>query len=197
MSGLQSIITPATSSSAVAGQSPLRPPVHAQDPDTSDSNLIDAGAQLRAAREHMGLSLADVNRDIRISRDQVAHMEAGAFEKLSCVPALRDGHVRSYALYLGVDLEPILNAVRTRTAGDSAATPEPLYPPPPRRNPFAYVLIGISLAILTILIMAWDRLSSVEAYLPPDGIAASEHLAPAASRHVYPARLINQSEFSE
>lgn len=150
-----------------------------------ESSLADAGEQLRAARERLGLSLADVNRDLRISRTQLTHMEAGEFERISPVPALRDGHVRTYARYLGLDLQPIMDAVHGRAAGDGAVEHEPLYPPPPRRNPLAYVMMGLSLVILVLLIMAWDHLSAVDAYLPADGVEAAGLDSPTA---VVPSR---------
>lgn len=147
----------------------------------SEQALSDAGELLRTTRERLGLSLADVNRDLRISRTQLTHMEAGKFEKISVVPALRDGHVRTYVLYLGLEVQPIMDAVHRQTIDDTAAEHEPLYPPPPRRNPLAYVMLGISLAILVLLIMAWDRLSSVEAYLPADGVEAAGLESPSAT----------------
>ena len=180
----------------VANQLQLRLP---RTPSTATENtLADAGELLRTTREQLGLSLVEVNRDLRISRTQIAYMEAGKFERISTVPALRDGHVRTYALYLGLDLQPIMDAIHSHAVDDTAAEHEPLYPPPPRRNPLSYVMMGVSLVILVILVMAWDRLSTVEAYLPADGVEAAGLESPTAT---VPSsslqRIRTQSEFSE
>lgn len=188
---------PVISPAVVANQLQLRLP---RTPSTATGNkLAHAGELLRSTREQLGLSLAEVNRDLRISRTQLAYMEAGEFERISSVPALRDGHVRTYALYLGVDLQPIMDAVHSQARDDAAAEHEPLYPPPPpRRNPLAYVMMGISLVILVLLIMAWDRLSTVEAYLPADGVEAAGLEAPTATVPSSSLQRIGiQSEFRE
>ncbi len=138
----------------------------------AEDTAAETGRLLRTTRERMGLSRADVNHALRISRTQIAHMESGRFGQISSVPALRDGHIRAYVRYLDLDLQPIMDAVHQQSAGDAAANPEPLYPPPPRRNPLAYVMMGMSMIILVLLIMAWDRLSTVQAYLPVDGTEA-------------------------
>ncbi len=187
---------PVISPAVVANQLQLRLP---RTPSTAIGNkLAEAGELLRSTREQLGLSLAEVNRDLRISRTQLTYMEAGEFERISSVPALRDGHVRTYALYLGLDLQPIMDAVHSQAADDATAEHEPLYPPPPRRNPLAYVMMGISLVILVLLIMAWDRLSTVEAYLPADGVEAAGLESPTATVPSSSLQRIGiQSEFSE
>ncbi len=145
-----------------------------------DETAADTGRLLQAARERLGLSRTDVNRDLRISRTQIARMEAGQFARVSAVPALRDGHVRAYTQYLGLDLGPVLEAVRRHSDGNAEADPEPLYPPSPRRNPLAYVMMGVSMVLLILLVMAWDRLSSVPSYLRADGVEAAGREALAA-----------------
>ncbi|MGD9711817.1 MAG: helix-turn-helix domain-containing protein [Thermomicrobiales bacterium] len=60
------------------------------------------GDTLRQARAQKGLTLREVERDLRINRHYLAALEEESFEHLPSLTYQR-GIVRSYALYLGLD----------------------------------------------------------------------------------------------
>ena len=71
--------------------------------------LVSPGAFLSAARNKIGLSVADVARSLRLSVRQIEAIEADDFDRLPGKTFLR-GFVRNYAKLLNVDPEPLLEA---------------------------------------------------------------------------------------
>lgn len=67
------------------------------------------GAFLSAARNEIGLSVADVARSLRLSVRQIEAIEADDFDRLPGKTFLR-GFVRNYAKLLNIDPEPLLEA---------------------------------------------------------------------------------------
>ncbi|MGH8599727.1 MAG: helix-turn-helix domain-containing protein [Burkholderiales bacterium] len=65
------------------------------------------GGQLAAARQHYGLTVADVARQLKLNVRQVEALEEGAYEQLPG-PVFVRGFVRNYARFLGLDPEPLL-----------------------------------------------------------------------------------------
>ena len=99
------------------------------------------GALLGAAREAQNLSVADVARQLKLSRAQVEALEAGDYEQLPG-PVFVRGFIRNYARLLKLDPEPLLrSAARSAAAARSrgrAAPPSHDIPFPtgaPRRWP--------------------------------------------------------------
>lgn len=74
------------------------------------------GAQLRQAREGKELTLQDVSNHLRFSTKQIEALENNQFDAFPDAMMAR-GFIRSYAKYLGVDAEPLLNEYRAH-AGD-------------------------------------------------------------------------------
>jgi transcriptional regulator with XRE-family HTH domain len=123
------------------------------------------GEQLRRAREARGVTLEAVSDATRIA---LRHLEALERSDLGALPAgpFGKGYVRTYAMLLGIDPEPILEAYRLRerqrgvdTAEDEHRLLEHLshlmdrrierktrparFPPRPGRVALAFVLLGI------------------------------------------------------
>jgi cytoskeleton protein RodZ len=69
--------------------------------------MTTAGRTLRDAREIRGLTLEDIERETRIRAKYLAAIEADDFKAMPS-PAQAKGFLRNYALYLGVDPEPLL-----------------------------------------------------------------------------------------
>jgi cytoskeleton protein RodZ len=69
------------------------------------------GAQLRAARESMGLSVNDVAQSIKFSPRQIEALERDDHSPLPAGPTFIRGFVRSYAKLLRVDATPLLDAL--------------------------------------------------------------------------------------
>lgn len=70
---------------------------------------VSPGASLSAARNEIGLSVADVARSLRLSVRQIEAIEADDFDRLPGKTFLR-GFVRNYAKLLNIDPEPLLEA---------------------------------------------------------------------------------------
>jgi cytoskeleton protein RodZ len=106
------------------------------------------GAELAAARERLGWSLADIANHLRIRRPYLAAIEQG---KLAELPgeAYALGFVRTYANALGLDGEALAQRVRAEIA-PVVRKPELAFPAPvPERGipAGAVVLLGSVLAI--------------------------------------------------
>lgn len=92
--------------------------------------MDEIGQILREARENKGLSLEEVQAQIRINTRYLAALEAGEYEALPTPVHVR-GFLRNYARYLGLDAQPLLDRYnngqpfRTVTvAGNGAISPD-------------------------------------------------------------------------
>ncbi len=140
-----------------------------------------AGADLKAARERLGLSLDDVAFSLRI---RVPHLEALEEGRISMLPgtAYALAFVRTYATALGLDAEEMVRRFKTEAAEFGRRT-ELVFPVPmPERGlpTGAVLLLGI---VLSIGVYAgWYRLSG-EGRLPAEAVTSvPEHLAPLAEQ---------------
>ncbi len=113
------------------------------------------GETLRAARRRRGTSLADVAADTRVRESYLAAIEQEDFEGLGGDVYVK-GFITSYARYLELDPEPLLEIYRTH-AGDSdgldriaPTLPEEQPPLPNRRERPAGVAI---LLVLLLVVM--------------------------------------------
>lgn len=144
-----------------------------------------AGADLKAARERLGLSLHDVASDLRI---RMPHLEALEEGHISLLPgnAYALAFVRTYANALGLDAEEMVRRFRTEAAEFSRRT-ELVFPVPmPERGlpAGAVLLLGVVLAVGAYA--GWYRLSG-EGRLPAETVTAiPERLAPLAEQALPP-----------
>ena len=69
-----------------------------------DHYEVTLGDEIRGERASMGKSIADVERDLRIRRDLLLAIENCDLSGVAN-PSLLPGYVRSYARYLGMDVE--------------------------------------------------------------------------------------------
>lgn len=76
------------------------------------------GAQLRQAREAKELTLQDVSNHLRFSTKQIEALENNQFDAFPDGMMAR-GFIRSYAKYLGVDAEPLLDEYRANTGDET------------------------------------------------------------------------------
>ncbi|MBN1147738.1 MAG: helix-turn-helix domain-containing protein [Anaerolineales bacterium] len=84
------------------------------------------GQQLRQAREERSLTIEQVAQATRIRIHYLEAMEAGRFDSLPSVAQAR-GFIRSYAGFLGLDAEGLLNAL---DGGESPTSPDSFAPAP-------------------------------------------------------------------
>jgi cytoskeleton protein RodZ len=153
---------------------------------TEPSAAARAGAELRAARQRLGLVLEDVARELRIRPPHLAALEEG---RISLLPgnAYALAFVRTYANALGLDAEEMVRRFRAEAAEFGRRT-ELVFPVPmPERGlpAGAVVLLGIVLAIGAYT--GWYRLSD-EGRLPAEAVTAiPERLASLAEQARSPA----------
>jgi len=100
--------------------------------------LAGIGDTLRSTREHRGLSIEQVAQDTRISARFLEALEAEHFEELPA-PVYVRGFLRSYANYLKIDAQPLLDSLvggeRLSAGGPDGFVRGP-QPPPRRNDPF-------------------------------------------------------------
>ncbi len=140
-----------------------------------------AGADLKTAREHLGLVLHDVAADLHIRMSYLQALEEGRI-------ALLPGHayalafVRTYATALGLDAEQMVRRFRTEANGFSRHADLVFPAPMPERglSGAAAVLLGLVLVVGTYV--GWYRLSA-EGRLPAETVTAiPQRLAPLADQ---------------
>jgi cytoskeleton protein RodZ len=111
------------------------------------------GAMLRAAREQLGLSVADVAAQTKFAPRQIEALEADDFENLPETAFLR-GFVRSYAKILNVDAQILLAALPQAKAPTAELIPASVGVPFPYDHSAQKNLILLGAALLMALIAA-------------------------------------------
>ena len=144
-----------------------------------------AGADLREARERLGLSLYDIAFTLRI---RLPHLEALEEGRISLLPgnAYALAFVRTYASALGLDAEEMVRRFRTEAAEFSRRT-ELVFPVPmPERGMPAGAVLLLGLVLAVGAYAGWYRLSG-EGRLPAETVAAiPQRLAPLAQQALPP-----------
>jgi cytoskeleton protein RodZ len=144
-----------------------------------------AGADLRAARERLGLSLQDVAFTLRIRQPHLEALEEG---RISLLPgnAYALAFVRTYANALGLDAEEMVRRFRTEAAEFGRRT-ELVFPVPmPERGIPAGAVLLLGLVLAVGAYAGWYRLSG-EGRLPAETVTAiPERLAPLAEQALPP-----------
>ncbi|AFV76235.1 hypothetical protein Theos_1193 [Thermus oshimai JL-2] len=99
--------------------------------------MCELGVRLKEAREAKGLSLKEAAQALSLKVKVLEALEACRFEELP-EPPLAKGYLRRYALFLGLDPEPLL-------ALYPAKPQEPPQAPPPRRGfpLWPFLLLGL------------------------------------------------------
>lgn len=105
------------------------------------------GEILRKTRLHYNKSLEDVEAALRIQAKQIHSIEAGESDALPArVYAI--GFVRSYAEYLGLDGDKIVNLYKSQSESDNEAPELKL---PESREPEKTPPVGIAVALFVLL----------------------------------------------
>ena len=119
----------------------------------TDSNGMEVGARLKAAREERGLSIAEVAQSLKFAPRQLEALEQERFDLLPGGTFVR-GMVRSYARLLKLPAEPMLEVMADKFEALDANTLAARYSQPvpfsdnARRSTFVY--LGLSLAVLAL-----------------------------------------------
>jgi cytoskeleton protein RodZ len=147
------------------------------------------GAELKSAREALGLSLSEVAHQLKLAPRQVEALEAGRFDALPGGTFVR-GMLRNYARLLKLEPEPLLEHLAGRFEAPDANRLAARYSQPvpfsdsARRSTFVY--LGLSLAVLTLgggVAYQWYREHKAPAQLAaaPKRPASKPAGAPAAA----------------
>jgi cytoskeleton protein RodZ len=111
------------------------------------------GERLRSARQALGLSLEEIENVTRIRRSFLVALEQETFDVLPG-PAYVRGFLRTYAAYLGIPLEELLELYPTTSVGAKAGTivhrespVEVRITPAIRLSPTRRVLVGVALLV--------------------------------------------------
>ncbi len=107
---------------------------------------------LLQARTARGISLEQATRDIHISKSFLEAMEAEDYSELPG-DAYITGFIRSYADYLGMDPEPLIERYRTQQAASAAAADVT----PGRRRPALVAVLALALLVFAAGVAALLR----------------------------------------
>ena len=125
------------------------------------------GVVLREAREHLGLSVADVANQIKFAPRQIEAIEAGDYQQLPEEAFLR-GFIRSYAKILQLDAQKLLAALpNAKTATMELTIPPSVGVPFPSANSLLRQNIILLAAAAVIAVIAggialWNYMSPIK-----------------------------------
>ena len=116
----------------------------------ADTEAAEFGAALRSIREGKNLELYDIAKTLRIREDYLKGIENGQFDSLPG-PAYANGFVRTYANYLGLEIDEVMRryklAIASKPSNPSLTN---LSPPAEARLPSGFVLmVALVLAVST------------------------------------------------
>lgn len=167
------------------------------------------GAELTRAREALGLSIADVARQLKFAPRQIEALEQERFDRLPAGTFVR-GMLRAYARMLKLDSDAVVGRVAARLAApDNTAAVASVHRAIPitdsaRRGNLTYVALSVALlVVIAAVTLEWQqeraraaRLSFVPAAQAP--IAPEPRRGPvasaAASSVVTPQQVVPMSE---
>jgi cytoskeleton protein RodZ len=147
------------------------------------------GAELKGAREALGLTVSEVAHQLKLAPRQVEALEAGRFDELPGGTFVR-GMLRNYARLVKLAPEPLLERIAGRLEAPDASRLAARYRQPvpfsdnTRRSTFVY--LGLSLAVLALgggVAYQWYHEHNAPAELAAvNRPAVKPALAPAAPR---------------
>ncbi|PWH14457.1 MAG: hypothetical protein DDG59_12735 [Anaerolineae bacterium] len=123
------------------------------------------GAELRRIRQHLGLSIEDVEKQTHLRAHHIQYMEAGQFDRLAS-PVQGRGLLQIYASFLGLDTDNILlryaEALQAQLAARQVRQPRRRVAPAKPSGSKSYrwlwsieFLVIAALSIGTIAFVAW------------------------------------------
>lgn len=154
--------------------------------ETSEAIYREVGQRLKRQRELLGLSLEEVENHTRLRQHYLEALEAGNLAGLPS-PVQGRGMLNNYAIFLGLDPEPLLlryaEGLQMELAARQATRPTPSRPaPPPPRPPgtlrrifSAETFLGVALAIALVVFVAWGaiRIFAIRSEQTPSPTAPS------------------------
>ena len=120
---------------------------------------VSPGRALREAREHLGMSIADVSGQIKLAIRQIEALEADDFQHLPEMTFVR-GFVRSYAKILQLDAQPLLASLPQANMGSIHLEPASVEVPFPsahslQRQNLIWLGAALLLSVLVVAFAVW------------------------------------------
>lgn len=165
--------------------------VHQASPEPG-TDIVGVGEMLRTTREGRGLTLVDVAQALKLTQRQVEALESERFDALPGAAFAR-GFLRNYARLLGLDPEPLIDAL-AQTSGVGAPELAPisnaqgtLPAGDGALRPSAFPIALIALLLLVAVVGGWYFDWFQQADAPgPDSAVVDTPVAPAALTPVIP-----------
>lgn len=136
------------------------------------AEMATPGDLLRRERERRSLSIRQAAEDLHLDVSTIAALEANRFQALGA-PVYAKGHLRKYAMLLGLSPEFIIQ--RYEALSDTPAVPTPvpatvIAPPPRERRSWKgplWIVFGIVVLLIAWWVLTWwlERPKSTE--VPP------------------------------
>jgi len=134
-------------------------------PGSQEDAFEDVGQRLKIQRQTLGLSLDDVARHTSLRQHYLVALESGDLEALPS-PVQGRGMLKNYAVFLGMDPEPLLirfaqglqAGLKERTTPTEAQTKKrraPILPARTRRLFSGDILIGGTVGIFLLIFAVW------------------------------------------
>src|SRR4051794_41234154 len=153
-----------------------------QDPNGPGLGAARVGAELRAARLRLGLSLPDVAQELRIRLPFLEAIEDGRVSDLPGA-AYAVGFVRTYATSLGLDPDEVARRFRAEAHEVNRKTELSFPAPVPERGVPAGAVVLLGLVLAAGAYAAWYKFSDSRR-ADPVVAAVPERLAPLAQNAV-------------
>ncbi len=144
------------------------------------------GADLRAARERLGWTLADIAANLRIRLPFLEAIEEGRTADLPG-NAYAVGFIRTYAQALGLDPDEIARRFRAEAAEANRKTELKFPAPVPERGIPAGAIVLVGALIAVAAYAGWYRMSGNSRTATPVVQTVPERLAPLAEKPAPPA----------
>lgn len=141
------------------------------DREQADAIFVEVGQQLQHQRELLGLSLDDVVRHTHLRRHYLAALETGDIQDMPS-PVQGRGMLNNYAVFLGLDPDPLLlrfadglqARLAARQVSRTESKPAPVVrrkralPPLLRRLFSSDILIGVTLTLFLVGFVFWGAI---------------------------------------
>jgi hypothetical protein len=144
------------------------------------------GSTLRAARNTRGVELAQVEAETKISARYLAALEDERFELLPA-PTYARGFLRTYAVYLGLEPQPLVDALNDRLPAEEPAI---AFAPRPRSWPrpsAGTVLVILGTAGVLAIVLA-THFGGRHRTAPAAPATPAQHTPKQAAKPIRPAR---------
>jgi cytoskeleton protein RodZ len=153
----------------------------------TEAATLGVGRALADARRAQGLELADIAQQLKFMPRQIESLEAERFDSLPG-PTIARGMVRTYARFLKIDPDPLLEKMAGRVE-PSDATPQlaaRFNQPVPfsdggKRSTVAYLAFSaLVLVAAGVLFYQWRHERAAPVFVSPEKLAQEEEKAPEA-----------------